>query len=236
MRLLLLGLLLLVAPLAAAQETAPEGNTTEATPTPATPAGPAVVEIFMEATDAGGFAFYVAGNPQKNPTLTFAPGAQVTIHLKSVGGFHNIQVEGQKASDYVDTGEETTYTFTAPATGATLKYWCVPHRTSGMQGSVVVGTAPAPSTGGGAGTGGEIVGDTIDIPGCDGAKAPASVGEGVAGAPTMEDYQKKCAGTASDGAEEVDPYPGADYILPVSFGLIALGVVAVVWVHKSYKP
>lgn len=244
MRLLILILALALAPaLAQAQETppeaTPEATPTDATPTPAADAAPKDVEILMEGTDQGGFAFYIVGNPQKNPTITVEPGAKVTIRLKSVSGFHNIQVEGQTPSEYVDTGEETVYTFTAPATGGTLKYWCVPHRSSGMQGSIRVGTT-APATGGGTSGGslvdGEIVGDAIDVPGCDGGKVPASIGEGVAGAPTMEDYQKKCAAGAETESETVDPYKSVDLVLPVSFGLIALAIVAVVWVHKSYKP
>jgi hypothetical protein len=64
---------------------------------------------------------------------------------------------------------------------------------------------------------------------------PAPAADKLVGGPTIADYQKRCdEGGAT--AEGVQLPSNADYVIPVSLGVIVLGVVGVVWVHKFYSP
>lgn len=101
-------------------------------------------EFTLVTTDGGGADnhFSLEGTGEKNPTLVVTPGAEITITLKNENGFHNIQVEGFPASDYVEAaGDEVTYTFTAPESG-TLEYFCVPHKSMDMKGTIRVAGTP----------------------------------------------------------------------------------------------
>lgn len=105
----------------------------------------------------GEFYFTFAGGTERNPTLVVPAGAEITVNFHSISGLHNVHVEGQDAGDFVDTGESTTYTFTAPDSG-TVAYWCDPHRSAGMEGVVRVAGAdgddgPVPGDNGTPGAG-----------------------------------------------------------------------------------
>lgn len=120
-----LGLVLSAAPLAASQE---EGQT---------------AFTLTSHTENGAFYWTLEGQTAKNPTLVVTPNAEITITIKNTdGGFHNLQVGSNPPSEYIEAeGDEKTYTFTAPASG-TLDYFCVPHKSSGMKGTIrVAGTA-----------------------------------------------------------------------------------------------
>ena len=84
--------------------------------------------------------------------LTVAPGDTVEFSWES--NFHSVTVESKPSgSEWTGTGEEThdagfTHTHTFEVTG-TYDYYCNPHRSSGMVGSVTVGEGG----GGGGSTG-----------------------------------------------------------------------------------
>lgn len=205
-------------------------------------AGPVTIEL--EAHTQGGSGYFtLPGETAKNPRISVKPGQQVTIVLKGTDvGFHNFCVaDKDTCTDYVQApGETGTITFTAPESG-TVEYFCFPHRGAGMKGVIVVGDAPVEGGGETGGAEGEITGDTIDLgtysPDCAGKKAPASVADGVVGAPTLDDYIKACSASSSGGGTtEVRAKSGADLVIPISWGLIFVGVAGVVWAHKYYKP
>lgn len=209
------------------------GSEANETPDAETPAGP--ITITMTAHQEGSALYFmVEGDTRRNPTITVAPGQQVTFHLRIVSGVHNLNVNNEAKTDILSAGDEATIEWTAPAEGGTVEYWCDPHRSAGMRGRVQVGAAPAP---GGGGEEGEISGDTIDLgqysDACQGRVAPAAAAQGIVGLPTLQDYIDAC--TPQEGPVEVQKH-AADYVLPISWGLIGLGIAAVVWVHKSYKP
>lgn len=258
MRLLLLVILALALPTAAAQEgnATQTGNetqvTTDANETATnesgeTPPGGALeeagpVEYVLEGVQEGSSTFYrLASTGEKNPTLTAQAGQQVTIRLKVVSGFHNVHVEGQTPTPVVGPDEEVSVTFTAPESGA-IQYFCDPHKSNGMIGRVSVGGGAAPGGGGEEG-GAEIVGDSVDLgdydAACAGTKVPASAAEGETGGPTLADYIQRCKALAAGEdptAEPPRPKHAVDYVIRGSFLLIGLGVLGVVWVHKYYKP
>lgn len=87
-------------------------------------------------------------------TAPISPG-QVTITLQNPSpntAPHNICVKVGTAADqcapakdqYVEVGNTTTLTFTAPASGE-VTYWCEPHKTIGMTGRFTVQGAAPPS-------------------------------------------------------------------------------------------
>lgn len=105
-----------------------------------------VLEAHM---DGEGTYWTLEGDTRKAPTLVVPAGAKITVTVKNMDdAVHNIQVDGQPASDYVEaTGDTVVYEFTAPASGS-KDYWCVPHKSSGMVGVVqVAGSAPADESG-----------------------------------------------------------------------------------------
>ena len=243
----LLALLLLALSLAAsaiAQDNTTAGNETNETganetapEAPAAAAGP--LELVIEAhTEGSGGYFTLEGETAKNPRIRVAPGQEVRVTLRGTdNGVHNFCVgDSRSCTEYVSApGDVQTFTFTAPESG-TVEYFCAPHKGAGMRGSVAVaaagddgGEAPAEE--------GTITGDTIDLgqhdPACEGKVAPAIVEEGIVGAPTLQDYIDACKPQAEG---QTKAKHAADLVIPISWGLIGLGVVGVVWVHKYYKP
>lgn len=246
---LLLALSLAV-PLAAGQDAGNEtaandtgGSTPDLPDEPAAPAGP--ITITLTGNGAGGaFFFALDGQTGRNPTLTVAPGQEVTVILKTVSGaVHNFCTDAsgeKKCTPLVSEGDEASVTFTAPETPGSFEYWCDPHRSSGMKGRLTVGTAPVPTQGGGSGTGEEFNGETVDLgdlgySDCAGTKIPAVSADQAVGGPTVNDYVEKCRAGGNPVVQSQQAHP-ADYIIPGSFALIALGVVGVVWAHRRYKP
>lgn len=217
------------------------GDANETGGEPEAPAAPQQVEIRMFGHQEGSsFYWTVEGYNGRNPTLTLPAGAQVTVRVSSASGFHNLQVEGNPASPFFDEDAgEVVYTFTAPESGS-ITYWCVPHKGSGMQGTIRIQGAGG-DAGAGAGEGEEFAGETIDLgqysDACEGRKAPAVVAENVVGGPTLDDYIARCTQAEGEAQVQTGPPPhAADYVIPASFVLMALGIVGVVWVHKYYKP
>lgn len=257
-----LAFFLMLAPLAAAQDEAPADNTTNETnqtpdaagddvdptegeaaepepepPANETPPAPqAPTEYVLEAhAEGSSFWFNIQGETERNPTLYVAPNSEITITVIGVSGVHNIQVDGHDASPFVQPGETITYTFTSPETG-TLQYWCPVHSAT-MRGIAQVGlpTTQPP------GERPEIQGPTVDLgtlgyPDCAGFLIPRSTAEGEVGGPTVEDYVQQCReGGGGPTVQQDDSHP-ADLIIPVTWLLIGLGVVGVVWVNRYYKP
>lgn len=245
---LLLTALALASP-ALAQNAAPSDNATgnetaDADPTPGAPvstppaqaAGP--LEIVLEAHTLGGAGYFtLEGAAEKNPVLRVAPGQEVRVTLKGTDeGVHNFCIGTGKCTAFVmSAGAAETYTFTAPEDGA-LEYYCQPHRTGGMKGTLAVGDAAAATDAGGVAEG-AISGETVDLsqydPSCAGRVAPAIVTKGIVGAPTLDDYVAACKSVTTTQAKQMH---AADYVIPLSWALIGLGVAGVVWVHKYYKP
>lgn len=224
-----------------ANETGAEGE--NATGEEAAPAAQGATEFTLEAVAEGSsFFFRDAETGARNPTLYVQPGAEITITLVGVSGMHNIHVEGFDGSDYVNVGETTTYTFTAPAEGESLPYWCDPHKSSGMVGTVVAGAPPAGGGGGGSDAESpEINGPSVDLgtlgyPQCAGFMIPRSTAEGEVGGPTVADYVERCESGGETAGTFVAAAHPADYVIPVTWALIGLGIVGVVWVHRHYKP
>lgn len=220
-------------------ETVPPANETAGNETapdePAAPAGPITIEL--EGVQEGSSYFFRDASGAKNPTITVQPGQQVTFKLTSVTGVHNLNLGGLAKTALASDGETVEVVWTAPAEGGRIEYWCDPHKSAGMKGVINVGTA-APG-GDGGGEEGAITGETVDLgqysDACAGKVAPAIVTQGITGSPTLDDYVKKCSAT-SDGSGEVRAKHPADYVIPLSWLLIGVGVVGVVWVHKYYKP
>lgn len=249
----LLGLLLVVAaPFALGQEannsTTNESTTNSTAPTNTTgnetPSAPAPIEFTLEGhSDGGNFYWTVVGQSARNPDIRVEPGQVVTFHVKSVGGLHDLKIGSEsKIKSFDDTSGTIDVTWTAPTEPGTVTYICTFHG-AGMSGKIVVGSAGEAPVGGGAGA---INGEQVDLadlkdkktgatlfPQCagKGVMIPAIAAEGVTGGDTPTDYAKKCAATVT-----TDPYKNVDYVIPISFALIGAGVVAMVWVHRSYKP
>lgn len=241
--LLIVSLLVPAAAMAQGNETAPTNATeTPASPTPpAEPAPPEDLVIEIEGhQDGESYYFTLAGESAKNPTITVRPGQKVTFQFTAVTGSHNVRLTtGDKTAVIEDAS--ATLEWTAPAEAASLEYWCEPHKSNGMRGRLVVAEPKAPGSGdtGGA-PAGEISGDTVDLgaafpnnPACQGKQASALVNEDVVGVPRLADYDNPACTT---GYTPPKPDHVADYVIPLSWGLIGLGIVGVVWVHKYYKP
>lgn len=106
---------------------------------------PPFAEFVLVTGREGSEFFWQSGaTGERNPTLRVLPGTNVSlIVVNGDGGYHNIQVAGHEASPYLDQRDSALmYNFTAPEEG-TLDYWCIPHRSSGMIGSIVVATSAA---------------------------------------------------------------------------------------------
>jgi hypothetical protein len=218
-----------------ANETPAEGSETPAEGEPAAPAGP--IEIILEGVQEGSALYFrIPGETQRNPTLTVQPGQVVKFTLRVTSGVHNLNVGGAAKTPILSEGEEASFEWTAPTEPGVVEYWCDPHKTAGMRGRIQVGAA-APA---GGGEEGQISGDTIDLgqysAACAGKKAPAAAAEGIVGLPTLQDYIDQCSAAQGEVNEPVREKHVADYIIPLSWLLIGVGIVGVVWVHKYYKP
>lgn len=258
-------LLFLVAlALAAAPALAQEGNATDpdatpggapagegnATGEPPAEEGPGSFTFTIVPINVGGdWRWALEGETRSNPPLVVTPGAQVTIIIKqtaeSEGTPHNLQVttpEKPTTPNIVGTGETETLTFTAPTTTGTLSYVCLIHAGS-MKGVLTVRTESAAGGGGAAGEWEEFEGETVPLgsvapgatPECADRPVPAVIADNVIGGPVASDYLQRCQDPNAGDVAEVPPH-GADFVIPISWGLIALGIVGVVWVHKAYKP
>ena len=218
-------------------ETALDANATQ-TDAPAEPAGPLAITLETHTQGGGGY-FTLEGETAKNPPIRAAPGQEVTVTIVAKDdGVHNFCFgDAKTCTPFVTSaGETQTLTFTVPESG-TIEYFCSPHRGAGMKGNVVVGAAGTDAGGDAGGEGSAISGDTIDLgqysPACEGKVAPAQAAEGIVGMPTLQDYIDAC--TPQEGPV-VTAKHSADLVIPISWGLIAIGIVGVVWVHKYYKP
>lgn len=178
-----------------------------------------------------------------NPRLAVCPSATVTFTIEIQGGIpHNFVVQdapgAPPVTDTLTEGDVATYVWETPESGS-FTYICLIHP------NTMKGTVSAGQSGGGGGApaeGGEITGPinapTTSLqavaPGatCD-YDIPAIVTRDIVGGPTVADYEGKCVQTAGD--EEPTAH-AADLVLPLSWLLIGVGIVAVVWVHKYYKP
>ena len=212
----------------------------------AEPAAPQPVSLVLTGHGEGGsFFFRLEDQAAKNPRITVAPGAEVTITLKTVtGGVHNFCTDAtgtKTCTKIVSEGDEDTITFTAPTTPGTFEYWCDPHRGSGMKGTLVVAEGGASDGGGasGGGEGEEFAGETVDLgdlgyADCAGTKIPAASADQAVGGPTVNDYVQKCR--TGDAPPPGRPTHPADYVIPGSIALIGLGVLGVVWVARAYRP
>lgn len=236
---------LVAAPVVGAQGETPPSNDTAATSdtatndTPTAPAEP--IDIFLEGHGVNGqFYFTLKGESAKNPTLVVQPGQQVTVHLTTLSGaVHNFcqSVDGKCTAFASEGGDEVTLTFTAPAEGGALEYWCAPHKGNGMKGTIQVGGA---ATGGSGSAPETFSGSTVDLgtlgyPECAGTMVPTATAERAVGGPTLQDYVDKChSGGATVSTERAKHV--VDYVIPASFVLIALGIAGTLWVGRSYKP
>lgn len=182
-----------------------------------------------------------------NPRLNVCASAEVTFEVvipDTEAVPHNFAVEGPGAnappvSATFSPGESVTYTWTTPESGS-FTYICKIHPQT-MKGTVTVGAAATPAPGGEGGGDeitGEINGPTVqlkqiagDAP-CDRA-IPAVVTRDIVGGPVIQDYVEGC--TVSAEATEATAHP-VDLVIPISLALIAVGGLAVFWVHKRYKP
>lgn len=229
---------------------APQGGDGNATGEAPAEEGPKSVSFTLVGINQGGdWKWALEGETRANPPLVVPPGAQVTIIIKQIaesdGTPHNLQVttaEKPTTPNIVSTGDTQTLTFTAPTTAGTLSYVCLIHASS-MKGVITIRTEGAPAGGGGGGEWEEFDGATVPLGSvaagvpseCADRPVPAVVAENVIGAPVASDYVQRCVDPNAGDSVEVPPH-GADLVIPLSWGLIALGVVGVVWVHKFYKP
>lgn len=211
----------------------PAGNETTEEPAAEEPAGPITIEL--EGVQEGSSYFFRDASGAKNPRIVVKPGQEVTFRLTSTAGVHNLNLGGVAKTALASDGETVEVVWTAPAEPTTLEYWCDPHKGNKMGGTLVVGEAAPPSSGGGEE--GAITGETVDLgqydPACAGKVAPAIVTTGITGSPTLDDYIAKCKPQTQG---EIDDKHPADLVIPISWALIGLGIVGVVWVHKYYKP
>lgn len=217
---------------------APAGNETADEEPPAEPAAP---DCIASVTLVGNedLRWYLPDGDRANPPLNVCPSAPVTFTLTTAGGVpHNFLVQAPGAppvSDIFSEGDTVNYVWETPESGS-FTYICQLHGRA-MSGTVNVG-ADAPATGGEGGGEGEITGPTVSLKQvapdaqCD-RPIPAVVTRDVVGGPVVQDYVEGCVRT-----EEVQEPPAhpSDLVIPISFLLIGIGVVAMVWVHKSYKP
>lgn len=220
-----------------------EGNATGEAPADA---GPKKVAFTLVSQNMGGrFIWVLEGQTAANPPLTVGPGDEVTITIVNGDGIpHNLGIRGvdgePKTPTIANEGDTQTLTFTAPESG-TLTYVCLIHPET-MRGTIRVqaaGAAPAP----GAGDDPAIEGPTVTlgevgsgVPAeCADRPVPAIVADQVIGGPVPSDYVSRCLNPDGPVVAGPPPHP-ADYVIPISWLLIGLGVAGTVWVHKFYKP
>lgn len=144
----------------ATAETPTEGGTTDATATPGGTRTPAGNES-ATSTPTGGTTEVVAVGPDNE--FVFTPGTEeplsispgTTVRFVWESDTHNIIVDSQPGDaewsgleEIKNTGFEYEYTFDVPGT---YEYYCEPHRSAGMVGTIVVEGAG----GGGGGGGGD---------------------------------------------------------------------------------
>ncbi len=95
-------------------------------------------EIRLVARD---MAFYAAGDPTPNPTLTLQRGERVRLVLRNQdpGMTHDFASASLGVASQLlrDAGDATAVTFTAPRQAGEHDYSCTPHATM-MRGRVVV--------------------------------------------------------------------------------------------------
>ncbi|WP_232688835.1 halocyanin domain-containing protein [Halobacterium zhouii] len=118
--------------------------------------GQSEVTVWVGAQGNGG---YFAFSP---PAIRVDPGATVTWTWTGEGGSHNVvaQDDAYRSELSSEEGHTFTHTFEGSGDGVSIsKYFCVPHRSLGMKGAVVVGGSggldpgsyDTPSTGAGGG-------------------------------------------------------------------------------------
>lgn len=111
---------------------------------PAQAEGSTSFDLEAHFTD-GAYYFTVAGKTERNPTLTVPANTVITINLKNTGDVpHNFCfVTDTACSEYVNAdGDTTTFTFNSGASGGA--YHCLPHKSSGMKGTVAIAGAAPP--------------------------------------------------------------------------------------------
>lgn len=202
-------------------------------PAAAGPAGPIV--IVLEGVQEENEYFFRDASGAKNPPITVQPGQEVTLKFTSVSGVHNVNLGGLGKTALISDGESTELIWTAPTDAKKIEYWCDPHKSAGMKGTLNIGEATPPVA---HGEDGAITGETVDLgqfdPACAGKVAPAIVTTDATGGATLPDYIAKCKTVSSDTTARAAH--AVDAVIPISWALIGLGIVGVVWVHKYYKP
>ncbi|HEX2022157.1 MAG TPA: hypothetical protein VHH36_05550 [Candidatus Thermoplasmatota archaeon] len=222
---------------ATANATMQEGNATGDGDAQA-PAGPQTVRFVLIGHESP-TQWEVEGMAGRNPMLTVPAGAEIVFTVRQAPGEttpHNLQVGSGPVSkeSVTNPGDEFEYAYKAPESG-TFRYVCQIHG-SAMAGTIRVQSASEPQPGGDAEE--TINGETVSLKqiaadaACD-REIPAIVTRQVVGGPTVADYAAGCVQTTGDEKPAAHP---ADLVLPLTWGAIALGVVGLVWVHKSYKP
>lgn len=131
-------------------------------------------EPTSEPTDTATATPTESGEPSADHTVVVGPGGSLvfdpgelsvapgdTVQFSWDSNFHTVTVESRPdGSDWTGTGEEThdagyTHTHTFDTEG-TYEYYCNPHRSSGMVGSITVGAGGGGAAGsGGSGGGGD---------------------------------------------------------------------------------
>ena len=105
-------------------------NTTEATPSSSTDS-----ETLMMTVEGKEFSYTPS-------TFSVKPGQKIKVLFKNVGKMeHDFVVEELGVrTKVIESGEEDTVEFVAPATGGKLTYYCSvgSHRANGMEGTITV--------------------------------------------------------------------------------------------------
>lgn len=108
-----------------------------------------------------GYDFWMefSGLPGRNPTVNVTPGERVTVRFTNHGtSAHNFHVAGpveRETPCCQQPGASASLTFDAPASGGDLAYYCVPHRSLGMEGAFRLVGVAAPGSARGAPAPGE---------------------------------------------------------------------------------
>lgn len=110
---------------------------------PAQAEGSTSFELEAHFTD-GAYYFTNKGSTTHNPTLVVPANTEITVTITNSGDIpHNFCFASDAAcSDYVNAaGESTTFKFNSGAAGG--EYHCLPHKSTGMKGTVAIaGAAP----------------------------------------------------------------------------------------------